>query len=64
MKWAAETSSGQTALRSASPVFSNAVREDKQIRTTGRGHCVQSGQSQRVEAVFPEGECGHVMDVC
>lgn len=48
----------------ASSVFSNAVREAKQIRTTGRGHRVQSGQLQRVEAVFPEGECGCVMDDC
>lgn len=64
MKWAAESSSGQTALRSAYPVFSNAAREDKRIRTTGRGYRVHSGQSQRVEAVFPEGECGCVMDGC
>lgn len=64
MKWADEPSLGQSALRSASLVISNAVREAKQIRTTGRGQRLHSGQLQRVEAVFPQAESGCVMDVC
>lgn len=64
MKWAAEPSLGRTALRSASPLFSHAVRQAKQIRTTGRGQRLHSGQLERVEAGFPEAECGCVMDVC